>query len=91
MSISPPSAEGHSLLGFCLALNGDLIEASEQFQYALSFNRHDQFTLEMLKNTMEEITKDVSLLPMSDSDDDEPSTEICNRKTAINCVYYFLK
>lgn len=85
MSISSPSAEGHSLLGFSLALNGDLIGASEQFQYALSFNRHDQFTLEMLKNTMDEIAKDVSFLPTSDSDDDEISTELCNRKSSANC------
>lgn len=70
MLISSPSAESHSILGFSLALKGDHLEALEQFQFALSLNRHDQFTLEMMKNTIEQVAKNQSYIP-SDSDDDE--------------------
>ena len=74
MSISAPSAEGHALLGFSKALIGDLMGASEQFQYALSINRHDQFSIEMNKHVMDQITKEAAIASSSDSEDEEPST-----------------
>ena len=76
MSISPPSADSHALLGFSLALKGELVAASEQFQFGLSLNRHDQFTQEMLKNVMDEITKDNSLAPPDSDSEDEVETAV---------------
>ena len=58
MSISPPSVEGHNLLGFAMALNSQYTEAADQFQAAKSFDRHNQFAEEMLKHVMSEIAKD---------------------------------
>ena len=76
MPISAPSAEGHALLGFSKALAGDLIGASEQFQFALSINRQDQFSIEMNKHVMDQITKEAAIASSSDSDDDEPATQV---------------
>ena len=54
-----------------MALAGEYEDASDTFQSALSFDRNNQFALEMLKNVMDEITKNVPF-PFSgtDSDDD---------------------
>ena len=76
MPISAPSAEGHALLGFSKALAGDLIGASEQSQFALSINRQDQFSIEMNKHVMDQITKEAAIASSSDSDDDEPATQV---------------
>ena len=58
MSISPPSVEGHNLLGFALALNSNYSDAADEFQAAKSFDRHNQFAEEMLKHVMTEIAKE---------------------------------
>ena len=53
MSLSPPSAMSHCLLGFAYALSDAFQSAADEFQSALSFDRHNQFALEMLKNVNE--------------------------------------
>lgn len=74
MSISPPSVEGHNLLGFSLALNSNYSDAADEFQAAKSFDRHNQFAEEMLKHVMSEIAKQ-PIFPFSDDSDDSDAED----------------
>lgn len=74
MSISPPSVEGHNLLGFSLALNSNYSDAADEFQAAKSFDRHNQFAEEMLKHVMTEIAKQ-PIFPFSDDSDDSDAED----------------
>jgi len=70
LSVSAPTCDGYCLLGFALALGQRFEDASDTFQSALSFDRNNQFALEMLKNVMEEISANVPF-PFSDDDSDD--------------------
>ena len=72
MAISPANVNSHCLLGFAYALNGEYHDAADEFQSALSFDRQNQFAVEMLKNVMDEIAKfPVWPFSVSESDSDE--------------------
>ena len=81
-----PSCDGYCLLGFSLALAKKYEEASDAFQSALSFDRNNQFALEMLKNVMEEITK-VGAFPFSDEESDDDLKPVVARKGPLHSFH----
>jgi len=87
MSLSPPSAMSHCLLGFAYALNDAFQSAADEFQSALSFDRHNQFALEMLKNVMDQIAK-FPLWPFSgsESESEDEGTRLDASPTSYYCL-----